>query len=132
MPREDEALLLDMLESARDAVEFAEGLDYADFVEDRRSQLAILKAVEIVGEAASRVSADTRGAHPAWREITGMRNRLVHAYFGIDLRQVWDTVRDDIPSLINELEPLVPQGPARTVFSSARPASCTLAIESTT
>ena len=110
MPREDEALLLDMLESARDAVAFAEGLDYADFVEDRRSQLAILKAVEIVGEAASRVSADTRSAHPAipWREIAGMRNRLVHAYFGIDLRQVWDTVRDDVPSLINELEPLVP------------------------
>ncbi len=110
MPREEEALLLDMLESARDAVAFAEGLEYRDFVEDRRSQLAILKAVEIVGEAASRVSADTRNAHPAipWREITGMRNRLVHAYFGIDLRQVWDTVRDDIPSLINELEPLVP------------------------
>lgn len=110
MPRDEEALLLDMLESARDAVAFAEGLEYRDFVEDRRSQLAILKAVEIVGEAASRVSADTRSAHPAipWREITGMRNRLVHAYFGIDLRQVWDTVRDDIPSLINELEPLVP------------------------
>ena len=50
MPREEQALLLDMLESARDAVAFAEGLDYADFVEDRRSQLAILKAVEIVGE----------------------------------------------------------------------------------
>lgn len=110
MPREEEALLLDMLESARDAVAFAEGLEYPDFVEDRRSQLAILKAVEIIGEAASRVSMDTRNAHPAipWREVTGMRNRLVHAYFGIDLRQVWDTVKDDIPLLINELEPLVP------------------------
>ena len=110
MPREEAALLLDMLESARDAVQFAEGLEYADFVEDRRSQLAIVKAVEIVGEAASRVSLETREAHPTiqWHEIIGMRNRLVHAYFGIDLRQVWDTVRDDIPSLIHELEPLVP------------------------
>ncbi len=110
MPRDEAALLLDMLESARDAVSFAERLEYADFVKDRRSQLAILKAVEIVGEAASRVSVDTREANSAipWREITGMRNRLVHAYFGIDLRQVWDTVRDDIPSLIHELEPLVP------------------------
>lgn len=52
MPRDEAALLLDMLESARDAVSFAEGLEYADFVKDRRSQLAILKAVEIVGEAA--------------------------------------------------------------------------------
>ncbi len=66
--------------------------------------------MEIVGEAASRVGAETREAHPSfpWREIVGMRNRLVHAYFEIDLRLVWDTVRNDLPPLIARLEPLVP------------------------
>lgn len=66
--------------------------------------------MEIVGEAASRLSADTVQRNPSipWREIVGMRNRLVHAYFEIDLRLVRDTVVDDLPALISQLEPLVP------------------------
>ena len=110
MRRDDASYLLDMLVAARDAVVFADGLSFSEFARDQRTQLAILKCVEIVGEAASRVSAETREAHPAipWREIVGMRNRLVHAYFEIDLRLVWDTVRNDLPPLIVQLEPLVP------------------------
>ena len=110
MRRDDASYLLDMLVAARDAVVFADGLSFSEFARDQRTQLAILKCVEIVGEAASRFSAETREAHPAipWREIVGMRNRLVHAYFEIDLRLVWDTVRNDLPPLIVQLEPLVP------------------------
>ena len=110
MRRDDASYLLDMLVAARDAVVFADGLSFSEFARDQRTQLAILKCVEIVGEAASRVSAETREAHPAipWREIVGMRNRLAHAYFEIDLRLVWDTVRNDLPPLIARLEPLVP------------------------
>ena len=97
MPRDDTAYLLDMLLAARDAVSFAEGMSCADFARDRRTQLSILKSVEIVGEAASRLSEDTRRAHPSipWPEVIGMRNRLVHAYFNIDLPLVWDTVCND-------------------------------------
>ena len=110
MPRDDSAYLLDMLLAARDGLSFTEGLSYDDFARDRRTQLSVLKAVEIVGEAAAQVSEDTMQAHPAipWREIVGMRNRLVHAYFDIDLRLVWDTARDDLPELIARFEPLVP------------------------
>ena len=110
MPRDDSAYLLDMLLAARDGLSFTEGLSYDDFARDRRTQLSVLKAVEIVGEAAAHVSEDTMQAHPAipWREIVGMRNRLVHAYFDIDLRLVWDTACDDLPELIARLEPLVP------------------------
>lgn len=110
MRRDDASLLLDMLDAARDAVAFADELSYAEFREDRRDQLAILKSVEIVGEAASRVSMETREALPAipWTEIVGMRHRLVHAYFDIDLRLVWDTIHDHLPPLIVQLEPLVP------------------------
>lgn len=110
MRRDDASFLLDMLVAARDAVAFAEGLSYTQFARDRRSQLAILKSVEIVGEAASRLSAEARELHTEipWREIVGMRHRLVHAYFDIDLRLVWDTVQNDLPVLIAKLEPLVP------------------------
>ena len=110
MPRDDSAYLLDMLLSARDALSFTEGMSFDDFVLDRRTQLSVLKSVEIVGEAAAQVSEDVTHANPdiPWREIVGMRNRLVHGYFDIDLPLVWDTVHQDIPDLIDRLEPLVP------------------------
>ena len=110
MPRDDSAYLLDMMLAARDALSFTEGMSYDEFVLDRRTQLSVLKSVEIVGEAAAHVSEDTRRARPAipWADIVGMRNRLVHVYFDIDLQLVWATVRDDLPALIALLEPLVP------------------------
>ena len=110
MRRDDTSCLLDMLVAASEAVEFTDGLSYSEFVEDRRSQLAVLKLVEIVGEAASRLSAETKERSPdmPWREVVGMRNRLAHAYFAIDLRVVWETVKSDFPVLITQLEPLVP------------------------
>ncbi len=113
MPRDDSAYLLDMLLAARDALSFTEGMSFEDFVQDRRTQLSVLKSVEIVGEAAAHVSEDARRANPdiPWREIVGMRNRLVHVYFDIDLPLVWDTVRRDVPVLIGRLEPLVPPEP---------------------
>ena len=74
-----------------------------------RSQLAILKSVEIVGEAASRVSTDIKETHPEipWAGIVGMRNRLVHGYFDVNLVRVWETVEQDIPRLIMQLEGLI-------------------------
>ena len=68
--------------------------------------------MEIVGEAATHVSEDTRRTHPhiPWAEIVGTRNWLVHVYLGIDLQLVWATVRDDLEALITLLEPLVPPG----------------------
>ena len=105
MRRDDRSYLLDM--RLHDAVAHA---SYDEFAKDRRSQLAILKSVEIVGEAASRLSAEAKERHPdiPWREIVGMRNRLVHAYFDIDLRLVWETADSDIPVLVAQLELLVP------------------------
>ena len=105
----DGAYLLDMLLSARDAVEFAQGITYSQFEQRRLHQNAIVKAVEIVGEAASQVSPSTREDQPhiPWSEIIGMRNRLVHAYFDIDADLVWRTVKEDLPKLITQLERIV-------------------------
>ena len=108
--RRDDAYLLDMLLAARDAVEFAAGLTFPQFQQSRLNQNAILKAIEIIGEAAACVSTDTKEAHPEipWSKIIGMRNRLVHAYFEVNLGRVWQTVQRDVPHLIPLLEPLVP------------------------
>ena len=110
MRRDQTAYVLDMLIAAREAVGFAEGRSFEEFAEDRRTQLSIVKLIEIVGEAASRVDDEFRQANPAipWRDIVGMRNRLVHGYFDIDLRLVWDTVGTDLPVLIDQLERLLP------------------------
>ena len=108
--RRDDAWLLDMLLAARDAVDFAAGLDFAQFKRNPLHQKAILKTIEIIGEAAGRISQETREAHPdiPWPKIIAMRNHLVHAYFEINLRRVWETVQNDVPRLISLIEPLVP------------------------
>ncbi len=72
--------------------------------------MASLKALETIGEAASRISDTFRSAHPEipWREIIGMRNRLIHAYFEVDIDKVWETIQDDLPPLIDHLQLLMP------------------------
>ncbi len=69
-----------------------------------------MRPLEIIGEAARRVSRDTQDAHPEipWDQMIGMRNRLIHEYFRVNLVTVWETVQDDLPPLINLIEPLVP------------------------
>lgn len=106
----DPAFLLDMLLSARDAQRFGHGLRFEQLETSTLHQHAIAKAVELVGEAASRISPQTQAAHPeiAWRQIIGMRNRLVHDYVHLNLNVLWDVLQRDIPALIAQLEPLVP------------------------
>jgi uncharacterized protein with HEPN domain len=73
--------------------------------------LSIVKSIEILGEAASKVTQQTREMYSEipWANIIGMRNRLIHVYFGIDLDRVWDTVTDDLPPLIASLEKIILQ-----------------------
>ena len=106
----DDARLLDMLLAARDALDFVSGLTFPQFEQSRLHRHAVLKAVEIIGEAAANVSSETRQSHDEipWNEIIGMRNRLVHAYFDVNPVRVWETVQQDIPRLVSFLEPLVP------------------------
>lgn len=108
--RPDEALLLDMMHAAQDATAIAASTTESGFRSSRLHQLALLKAVEIIGEAASRVSDETRNGHPdvPWIEIIGMRNRIVHGYVDVRLDVVWRTVREDVPALVAKLRHLVP------------------------
>lgn len=109
-PDRDLALLLDMKLAAGDAIAFVAGLDEAAFLASRLHQAAVIRALEVLGEAAGRVSRATVTAHPeiAWTEITGMRHRLIHGYAEVRLDIVWAVVRDRLPPLILALDPLIP------------------------
>ena len=108
--RRSEAYLLDMLIHARKAIQFTSGLTYEQFTQSDLHKNAILKSIENIGKAATHVTAETRDAHSEipWHEIIGMRNRLVHGYFEVNFIRVWDTVTQNLPELIAQLEPLVP------------------------
>jgi len=109
LPDADVIRLQHMLDSAEEAVGFARGRSRADLDDDRMLTLAVVRAIEIVGEAATNISTETRAACPRlpWPNIIGMRNRLVHAYFDIDLDRVWETITDDLPALIEELRAII-------------------------
>ena len=110
MNEDDTTRLRHMLEAAQFAIGFAQGETRQSLDTDRKLVFAMVRAIEIVGEAASRISQAGRDEQPhiPWPAIIGMRNRLVHAYFDIDLDRVWDTITDDLPSLIAELERIIP------------------------
>ena len=107
---DDGKRLRDMLENAREAAAHAKGKPKEDFLNDRLLQLALIRLIEVVGEAASRISENSRAKYPAirWKSIVGMRNRIIHVYDLIDWDVLWDTVVNDLPPLIAELERIVP------------------------
>jgi uncharacterized protein with HEPN domain len=98
-----------MLDAARDALTFVHGRTRQDLDTDRLLSYGLVRAIEVIGEAASKVTADGRGAAPGipWPSVIGMRNRIVHAYYDIDLDRVWDTITDDLPPLVTELTQLL-------------------------
>jgi uncharacterized protein with HEPN domain len=106
----DPGFLLDMLDMARLLDEFRQKADRTTFERDKFTQLAVIKAIEIIGEAARRISFEFRSLHPEipWQEIVGMRSQLVHNYDKVDLNEVWRVIEHDIPILIAQIEPLVP------------------------
>jgi len=107
----DQVYLVDILEAARLAASYVEGVQEATFLGDTQLQDSVIRRIEIIGEAAGRVSEDTRATCPdiPWREMVGMRNMVIHQYDGVDLTVVWETVQNDLPGLIVRIELLVRQ-----------------------
>ncbi|MDD3519009.1 MAG: DUF86 domain-containing protein [Chromatiales bacterium] len=94
-----------MLEAAQTAIQFAQARSRSALDEDRMLLFALVRAIEVLGEAANKVSPETREEYPAipWRAATAMRNRLVHGYFDIDKDIVWKTVTAELPGLTQTL-----------------------------
>lgn len=106
----DRAYLLDILESARLAVTYLNGVSKEHFLASTQLQDSVIRRIEIMGEAARRVSPATRESLTGipWAEMIGMRNLMIHDYDDLDLEIVWDTVQHDLPGLIKKLGPHVP------------------------
>ena len=106
MNQDDDIRLKHMLDAAEEAIGFAEGRSRTDLDHDRMLVLAIMKDIEIIGEGASKLSYEFRSLYPEipWSRIIGMRNRLTHAYFDINLNVLWHTVTVNLPALKEQLE----------------------------
>ena len=108
MREDDRVRVKHMIDAAESIARFIEGRVRADLDKDLLLQFAVLRAVEIIGEAAARVSAETQSNVPQipWRTIIAMRNRLIHGYFEIDTEIVWKTVTEEIPAIVPVLKAL--------------------------
>lgn len=109
--RDDDAIRIrHMLDAARETIGFANGRTAEELVKDRMLLLSLVKCIEILGEAASKVTDVTRESLPEipWRDIVSMRNRLIHGYFDIDTTIVWNTVMSELPQLEHVLEKVFP------------------------
>lgn len=106
MPHDDTLYVAHMLEAARKAAGKAAAVSEAQFLADENLQLALVHLIQVLGEAARRVSPATQARHPAipWKGIIGMRHRVVHEYLEVDLGIVWKVVTDDLPPLVAVLE----------------------------
>lgn len=105
MPPDDVIRIRHLLDAAETAAGFVDGRTRTDLDVDQMLTLALVKLVEIIGEAAKQISPATRDQHPTvpWSAAARMRDRLVHHYFDIDLDVLWATVRDDLPALTTAL-----------------------------
>jgi uncharacterized protein with HEPN domain len=106
----DPAYLWNMVDAARTAQEIAGETSYEAFLADRVRRLAMERAIEIIGEAAQRVSETLKQAHPEipWSSIVGQRNVIVHQYTRIDYVRIWEVATTHAPELIRQIEPLLP------------------------
>ena len=104
--REWRFYLDDMIGFAEKVLAYTAGLDQSAFVEDELRYDATLRNLELIGEAATRIPDEVRAAHPEipWRLVIATRNRLIHAYLGIDNDTLWSIIQDDVPSLITALK----------------------------
>ena len=110
MNERDQTRFQDMLNKARRARKFLHGRTRTELETDDLLAYAVVRAIEIVGEAGTQVTAETRKQYPQlpWRNIIGMRNRIIHDYGAIDLNIVWEVVNRNLPELITQLEQILP------------------------
>lgn len=103
---DDRTRIRHMLDAAHEAQSFMHGVSFEQLPHDRKTLQSVVRAIEIIGEAATHISDDLKDTNPSvpWQQIVGMRNRLIHAYFDVDAEHIWNTVKKDLPALIEQLK----------------------------
>lgn len=101
--------LQDILEAIKSIGEYTKGLTYADYTADKKTVDAVVHNLEIIGEAANNISNDFTAEHEdiPWQKMIGMRNKMVHEYFGVDQGIIWQTIQVDLPPLLELLKELI-------------------------
>jgi uncharacterized protein with HEPN domain len=109
MSRDESLYLEDIHVSCEKVLKFTKGMTYKDFVHDDLHFDAVLRNLEIIGEAVKNISEETRKKYPKvkWRKIAGFRNIVAHEYFGINDETVWDIVENEIPALLEIIKPML-------------------------
>lgn len=112
MREDDKIRIQHMIDGSRDVASFIAGRERAELDSDRMLLYAVVRAIEIIGEAASKVTEETRASMPAvpWKALTGMRHRLIHAYFDIDRDVVWKAAVEEVPELLATIRAHVGSG----------------------
>ena len=108
--RDFEDYLHDMLEASNKVASFVVGSTLEQFLGDEKTQFAVVRGLEIIGEAAKKIPASFKAKHPQipWREVAGMRDKLVHDYFGVNAQVVWKTAQEDVPGIAKSLHSILP------------------------
>nr|VFJ46443.1 MAG: Uncharacterized conserved protein, contains HEPN domain [Candidatus Kentron sp. DK]VFJ46869.1 MAG: Uncharacterized conserved protein, contains HEPN domain [Candidatus Kentron sp. DK] len=106
--RGDAAVIQDIKEAIDRITSYTSDMDYADFLLDHRTQDAVVRNIEILGEAAKLLSDETKGGYPVipWKDIAGTRDKMIHDYFGVNIDIVWDIARNEVPFLSTQLRGL--------------------------
>ncbi len=101
MKRDSHLYLKDILDAAESIAKFVEGMTFEEFSKDDKTASAVIRKFEIIGEATKQIPENVRQKYPSvpWREMAGMRDRLIHFYIGIDYRLVWETIQTRLPQL---------------------------------
>lgn len=107
--REIADYLQDILDSIHEIRDFTEGMSFDGFAGDKKTINAVLRSIEVMGEASRKIPEETRQQYPQvpWRKMSGMRDKLIHEYHGVDIDTVWQTLQEDIPPLKDMIQEII-------------------------
>jgi len=107
--REYRDYLNDILSSINEVESFIEGMTYKDFFKDRKTKNAVIRSIEVIGEATKQIPKSVRDKNRSipWKKMAGMRDKVIHEYFGVDYETVWKTAKKQIPKLKNKIANLL-------------------------